>query len=138
MPLTGKLKPMVAAAVVLVAAAAGLYYWSRPPVRTEPLVRVVVPELTELGRRGEKAFEAYCAECHGRNAAGSDRGPPLVHQIYRPNHHADIAFARAARFGVRQHHWFFGDMPPRPEVSDEDIVAIVRYVRELQRANGIR
>ena len=136
--MTAAVKPILAAVAALVAAAAGIYYWSRPPARSEAVVRVVVPELSELARKGQKAFEAYCAECHGRNAAGSDRGPPLVHRIYQPNHHADIAFASAARFGVRQHHWFFGDMPPRPEVTDEDIVAIVRYVRELQRANGIR
>ena len=29
-------------------------------------------------------------------------------------------------------------MPPQPQVSDEDIAAIVRYIRELQEANGIR
>jgi hypothetical protein len=28
-------------------------------------------------------------------------------------------------------------MPPLPQVSDEEVAAIVRYVRELQEANGI-
>jgi hypothetical protein len=28
-------------------------------------------------------------------------------------------------------------MPPQPQVEDEEVVKIVRYVRELQRANGI-
>lgn len=61
-----------------------------------------------------------------------------MHDIYNPGHHADEAFLRAARNGVQQHHWRFGDMPPQPQVSDEQLVQIVRYVRELQQANGIR
>jgi cytochrome c551/c552 len=28
-------------------------------------------------------------------------------------------------------------MPPQPQVSDEELAAIIRYVRELQTANGI-
>jgi hypothetical protein len=28
-------------------------------------------------------------------------------------------------------------MPPQPQVSDDQLAAIVRYVRELQEANGI-
>jgi len=38
--------------------------------------------------------------------------------------------------GVR--HWRFGDMPPVEGLSRRDVAAIVAYVRELQRANGIR
>ena len=28
-------------------------------------------------------------------------------------------------------------MPPQPQVTREEIAAIVRYIRELQEANGI-
>ncbi|WP_328600481.1 c-type cytochrome [Mesorhizobium xinjiangense] len=81
----------------------------------------------------------FCAACHGDDAGGRDGiGPPLVHIIYEPNHHSDAAFLLAARSGVRQHHWGFGDMPPVAEVEDAEIAAIVAYVRALQRANGIR
>ena len=48
------------------------------------------------------------------------------------------ALAAAARRGVRQHHWRFGDMPPQPQVSDAQLAAIVRFIREAQVANGIR
>jgi mono/diheme cytochrome c family protein len=41
------------------------------------------------------------------------------------------------RHGVRQHHWPFGDMPAQPQVTDEQLAQIIRYVRELQAANGI-
>jgi mono/diheme cytochrome c family protein len=49
-----------------------------------------------------------------------------------------MAFVLAARNGVRAHHWPFGDMPPVEErLTDGELGAIVAYVRELQRANGI-
>ncbi|WP_328804956.1 c-type cytochrome [Stappia albiluteola] len=96
-----------------------------------------VPELSGLAAEGKAEFDKVCAECHGKNAAGTDKGPPLVHDIYKPGHHADEAFLAAVRFGVRQHHWPYGNMPPQPEVADKQIVAIIRYVRELQAANGI-
>ena len=86
---------------------------------------------------GERLFKANCASCHGLEAAGTQSGPPLVHLYYAPGHHNDDAFRRAVRNGVPQHHWFFGDMPPVPGVSDEEIERVIAYVREIQRANGI-
>ncbi len=88
-------------------------------------------------REGERLFNANCASCHGLEAAGTDNGPPLIHLYYAPGHHDDDSFRRAARNGVQQHHWFFGDMPPVPNVSDDEVEQIIRYVRETQRANGI-
>ncbi len=121
----------------VVVVAAGWWWWSRQ--QEAPLVEVTLPrQLSPLAQRGKAVFEAQCASCHGATAGGSDRGPPLVHPIYRPAHHADFAFATAIRLGVRQHHWFFGDMPPQPEVADDDIPAVIAYLRELQRANGVR
>ena len=39
--------------------------------------------------------------------------------------------------GVRAHHWKFGNMPAIENLTRSDVTAIVAYVRELQRANGI-
>jgi mono/diheme cytochrome c family protein len=104
-----------------------------------PLVDVALPaELSAEAQIGARAFEAKCAVCHGENAAGQNGvAPPLVHRIYEPSHHADMAFVMAARNGVRSHHWTFGNMPPVEGLTDADLKAIVRYVRELQEANGI-
>jgi mono/diheme cytochrome c family protein len=88
-------------------------------------------------RSGEELFRASCAACHGEAALGSPSGPPLVHPVYRPNHHADITFVFAAERGVRAHHWGFGDMPPIPEISREHVMEIVQYVRWLQREAGV-
>jgi len=104
----------------------------------EALAQVRVPELNAAETAGKAVFDKSCARCHGENAAGKDGfAPPLVHRIYEPNHHADIAFQRAAKLGVRAHHWTFGNMPPVKGISDEEIGQVVTYVRALQRANGI-
>ena len=99
-------------------------------------VDVKVPNLTALALEGEQLFDDNCASCHGKNAGGTDKAPPLVHTTYNPGHHADEAFLRAVKDGVRAHHWKFGNMPPL-ETPKTDVLKIVRYVRELQRANGI-
>ena len=111
-----------------------------PPSDTAraPMVAVKLPATySATAQDGMILFNRNCAECHGENAAGSENGPPLVHKIYEPGHHGDAAFYLAARNGVRAHHWNFGDMPPRPDVSEPEMAAIVTYVRELQQANGI-
>ena len=87
---------------------------------------------------GETTFNANCAACHGKQAAGTDHGPPLVHKIYEPNHHGDPAFQRAAANGVKAHHWEFGNMPKIESVTPEDVDQIVKYVRWLQRQAGIQ
>lgn len=88
-------------------------------------------------KKGEAAFNANCARCHGERGVGTPNGPPLVHKIYEPNHHGDAAFQRAATLGVRAHHWQFGDMPKIPGVTPVDLEEIVKYVRWLQRQAGI-
>jgi mono/diheme cytochrome c family protein len=87
---------------------------------------------------GKALFASKCAGCHGPDALGSRKGPPLVHRIYEPSHHADASFYRAVRQGVKSHHWSFGDMPPVPGVTDEQVGDIIRYVRKLQMATGIK
>lgn len=110
------------------------------PSAGRPLVAVTVPAaLSAQAQLGEGFFNAVCASCHGRNAAGQDGvAPPLIHRIYEPSHHGDMAFVMAARNGVRAHHWPFGNMPPvEQNLTDAELGAIIAYVREVQSANGI-
>jgi mono/diheme cytochrome c family protein len=86
---------------------------------------------------GEAKFNKFCSRCHGPQGQGTDFGPPLVHKIYEPNHHADMAFQRAAAQGVRAHHWKFGNMPKIDGVVPEDVSQIIAYIRWLQRQAGI-
>lgn len=104
-----------------------------------PIVEVALPaELSANAEIGKLAFEAKCAACHGANAAGHNGvAPPLVHKIYEPSHHSDMAFVMAVQNGVRSHHWSFGNMPQIERLTQGDVMMIAAYVRELQRANGI-
>ena len=88
-------------------------------------------------RQGESLFAANCSICHGAIGDGTPAGPPLVHAIYNPNHHPDFAFHNAVNNGVPQHHWAFGDMAPRPGLSEGDVNNIICYVRQLQVNEGI-
>lgn len=102
-----------------------------------PADEIVVPKLSSPAQLGKVAFDEKCATCHGPKASGTENGPPLIHKIYEPSHHGDYAFQHAAREGVKAHHWSFGDMAPVEGVTDKQIEWITRYVREVQRANGI-
>jgi len=104
-----------------------------------PIVKIEIPgQLSEIAMLGKQAFDIKCASCHGENAVGQNGvAPPLVHKIYEPNHHGDESFQRAVAMGVRAHHWKFGNMPAIEGLTRADVKAIIAYVRELQRHNGI-
>jgi cytochrome c len=114
----------------------GSRYFSQSQERGS--VEVLVPKLSITAVSGKKVFDTNCAQCHGQNASGTNKGPPLVHDIYNPGHHGDQSFFQAIRKGVGQHHWPYGNMPPQPQVSENQMAVIVQYVRELQAANGIK
>ncbi len=135
MALSDRLIPIAVSGFLLLGAGLMVYRWLAPDAAQSE--DIAVPEFSAIAIRGQAAYEANCASCHGQNGAGTDKGPTLIHDIYNPGHHPDEAFVRATRFGVRQHHWQFGNMPPRPEVTDNQIIDIIRYIRELQQANGI-
>ncbi len=65
---------------------------------------------------------------------GTKLGPPLVRRVYRPSHHADIAFQIAVKYGTRQRHWEFGDMKPVAGVTPDDVVHIAAYARARRPA----
>ena len=116
---------------------------SAPQAAAAPVdeIQVVLREISATSppevAEGKTLFTENCSVCHGPAADGTTQGPPLIHIIYEPNHHADAAFVLAARNGVRAHHWRFGDMPPLPAVTDEMVVEIVGYIRWMQRQVGI-
>jgi len=99
--------------------------------------RVKLPAMTPALNLGKLSYDAKCAQCHGVNTAGTDKGPTFLHRVYHPNHHADGAFFLAPKRGVRAHHWRFGNMPPVKDISDNQIKSIIAYVRAVQQANGI-
>ena len=102
------------------------------------MVAIQMPPIDGNAAIGQRIFENACVACHGTNAVGVEgAGPPLIHVIYEPSHHADESFQRAVALGVRSHHWRFGDMPPVEGLTRGDVAMVVAYIREIQRANGI-
>ena len=86
---------------------------------------------------GKSLFEQTCAACHGTDLKGTTTGPPFLDPIYAPNHHPDESFHAAVENGVQPHHWDFGPMPPQPSVTEEQVAAIIAYVRSEQAEAGI-
>ena len=126
-----------AMALIAVAILGWMVFGSGNRNSTTAIAAVTVPELSGTAAEGAELFTQYCLACHGENAGGSDVGPPLIHKIYEPNHHPDQAFLVAALYGVRRHHWQFGNMAPVEDVSEDELIKIITYVRTVQRANGI-
>ncbi len=109
---------------------------STPPPET-PTPAVPGSDLSNSAIAGKQAFDANCAVCHGADVMGTATGPPLIDRIYEPGHHNDFSIRSAVRNGVPAHHWWFGNMPPVPGVSDAAVENIICYIRELQLANEI-
>jgi len=95
------------------------------------------PDFVADAAKGAQVFAENCARCHGAEAKGTNQGPPLIHKVYRPGHHADIAFHWAVKDGTKQHHWQFGDMPPIKGVSPDEVGHVIAYIRKEQRNAGI-
>ena len=56
--------------------------------------------------------------------------------MYEPNHHNDESFRGAVGRGAQQHHWDFGNMPAIAGLGDDEIDAIIAYVRAEQEERG--
>lgn len=85
---------------------------------------------------GEEVFEQSCATCHGPEARGGLAGPPLTHEIYEDLTGADIR--TVIERGKPPTNWpqFEAGMAPVPNLSDDEVAAVIAYVREVQAEAG--
>ena len=86
--------------------------------------------------RGAEVYAASCASCHGVDLKGTEKGPSHLSTVYEPNHHGDDSFRSAIANGSQQHHWDFGDMPAVESLSDDDVEAVIAFVRSEQERQG--
>ncbi len=121
-------------AMYLVRPDSGMHHGPAGPSPIDLVPPSKVPERYEAGMR---KFQENCIQCHGDWAQGTNQGPPLVHDFYKPSHHADFAFYKATQVGVRAHHWPFGDMPPISGINRKDMDEIIPFLRWWQRENGV-
>ncbi|MHA1527411.1 MAG: c-type cytochrome [Alphaproteobacteria bacterium] len=97
-----------------------------------------VPSASSMSvEQGLIAFAGECVGCHGRLAGGTERGPNLIHPDYGPRVRGDARLRRAVREGMPARRGY-GAMPAFPDVSERRLGRMITFVRELQRANGIR
>lgn len=88
------------------------------------------------GTDGASLYAQTCAACHGADLRGTGIGPSHLSVVYAADHHPDDSFRRAVRDGVPAHHWEFGDMPAVNGLSDEQVDAIIAFVRITQSEQG--
>ncbi len=91
------------------------------------------PENVEAG---SQVYASSCASCHGVDLSGTDKGPSHLSIVYEPNHHNDDSFRSAIANGAPQHHWGFGNMDPVRGLSDDDVEAVIAFVRSEQQRQG--
>lgn len=97
----------------------------------------VVPGFSVEAETGRVIFSRACGSCHGTYGEGSEHGPPLVHPLYASDRLSREGFTHAIRNGVEAYRWPFGNMAPVADVDTAKIANLYRFVREMQRANGI-
>jgi mono/diheme cytochrome c family protein len=85
---------------------------------------------------GSALYAERCAACHGADLRGTGMGPSQLSIVYEPNHHPDESFRAAIRDGVTPHHWDFGPMPAVSGLDDDEVNAIIAYIREVQEREG--
>lgn len=85
---------------------------------------------------GAELYQTNCASCHGVDLGGTEQGPSHLSIVYEPNHHGDDSFRSAILNGAPQHHWNFGDMAAVPGLDDDEIDAVIAYIRSEQERLG--
>lgn len=86
------------------------------------------------GARGERAYLANCAACHGNDLGGTSLGPTLL----GPESSAlsDAARRDVIRNGVENDGSEFGAMPGNAVLRDAQITEIIAFLRTQQAVAG--
>ena len=89
-------------------------------------------EVPEKYKKGQNAFHKICSNCHGSDAMGKHtKAPRLIDEEYLSPNFTDDDIRETILNGTDK-------MPPqRKNVSDKDIVEIIKYLRYSQKAAGL-
>lgn len=75
---------------------------------------------------GAQAFAEYCAGCHGADGKGGDKAASIATTLSVLSR-SDAELIRIIEDGTTQ------GMPPFAQIGDENVSAVVRYLRVLER-----
>jgi len=89
-------------------------------------------EVPEKYKKGQNAFHKICSNCHGSDAMGKHtQAPRLIDEEYLSPNFTDDDIRETILNGTDK-------MPPqRKNVSKEDVVEIIKYLRYSQKAAGL-
>ena len=88
--------------------------------------------------RGYQLFkDEGCQQCHGKKLEGTLTGPPLVYNLYKKGSHHKRRLNKSIKYGTKQNHWEFGEMPAYPDLSDEQIDLLIDYIRDSIKLNKV-
>ena len=89
-------------------------------------------EVPEKYKKGQNAFHKICSNCHGSDAMGKHtKAPRLIDEEYLTPNFTDDDIRETILNGTDK-------MPPqRKNVSDKDIVEIIKYLRYSQKTAGL-
>lgn len=96
-------------------------------------VKEAIPVEIDTGQ-GEKIFKARCVACHGAGGAGTGMAPAFVGNDWiKGATKAEIAdVVKNGRTGAAKRHKDFAmGMPPQAGMPDEDVDAVVDYLKSL-------
>jgi mono/diheme cytochrome c family protein len=125
-------------ALILLAGAIAACSSGEPADPPEAGQTAVVPVTAELLREGRTAYRKYCVQCHGFSGRGD--GTSAAHLTPPPRDHTDAELmdpisdriiAETVRFGGAGRG--YPNMPAFPQVSGDELAALVAYVRSLSR-----
>jgi mono/diheme cytochrome c family protein len=80
--------------------------------------------------RGERAYRANCAACHGNDLAGTSLGPSLLGPA--PSGLSDAEIRDVIRNGVEDSGGEFGAMPGNTVLRDAQVNEIIEHLRGVQ------
>ena len=81
--------------------------------------------------RGERAYRANCAACHGNDLAGTSLGPSRLGA--GPSGLSDAEIRDVIRNGVADSGGEFGGMPGNSVLRDAQITEIIQHLRVVQQ-----
>ncbi|MBI5088141.1 MAG: cytochrome c [Actinobacteria bacterium] len=82
---------------------------------------------------GSALYSANCAACHGTDLRGTLSGPSFLDPVYEPASTPDQSFRAAVDHGVLQKRWNFGAMAPVAGLDDDEVTAIIAFIRAGQQ-----
>ena len=89
-------------------------------------------EVPEAYKKGQQAFHKICSNCHGSDAMGKNtKAPRLIDAEYLANNFSDEDLRDTILNGTDK-------MPPQKKnVTPEEIVEIIKYLRYSQKTAGL-